>query len=116
MKAPKKVVFSFNPDEAGIPALTDRVGKILWGCIRTQHIVNQYFNGNVQSVALRVAEKKPEDYEAFKRIINSSELDTFGTNWIGGGFRGHMELDDEFWKDVWSYINHEKRLVYEVKL
>jgi len=112
MKAPTKVVFAFDLDKANIPALTDRVGRILWACIRVQHLVNQHFNDNVQNVALRIAEQKPKIYEEFKTIILRSGLNIFGT--IGNMNFGN--LDDEFWQGVWEYIIDEKELEIEIRL
>lgn len=109
MKAPTKIVFKFDPDTSDTPALTDRVGRILWACIKYQHIVSQYFNGNVQNVALRIAEKKPKTYEEFKVIILRSGLNIFGTEL---GFK----LDDEFWQGIWEYVVGEKELEMEVKI
>jgi len=116
MKAPTKVVFAFDPDESNIPALADRVGKILWGCIKTQHIVSQHFNGNVQDVALRIAEQKPKVYEEFKNIIVRSGLNIFGTHCLTNPIVIPLPptLDDEFWQGVWEYINGEKKLLYHV--
>jgi hypothetical protein len=113
MKAPTKVTFRFDPDKADIPALTDFCGRILWACIRTQHIVNQFFNGEVQSVALRIAEVKPKNYEDFKTIIASSGLRVFGTFCPKSerlGIELYPELDDEFWQGVWEYITGKKKL------
>ena len=112
MKAPTKVVFAFDPDKSDIPVLTDRVGKILWACIRKQHIVSQYFDGNVQDVTLSIAEQKPENYEDFKKIILCSGLNIFGT--IGN--MNYYNLDDEFWQGVWEYVQGKKELEMEVEI
>ena len=116
MKAPEKVVFAFDPDESDIPALSDRVGKILWACIRKQHIVSQHFNGNVQDVSLRIAEQKPKSYEEFKTIIRCSGLNIFGTHCLLSSMGTPLcpTLDDEFWQGVWEYITGEKELIYNV--
>ena len=112
MKAPTKVIFAFDPDQANISVLSDTKGRILWACIRYQHIVSQYFNGNVQDVVLRIAEEKPTTYDAFKEIISTSGLRIFGTNCIGFG-GGYPKLDDEFWQGVWKYIKGEEKLIIE---
>lgn len=118
MKVPTKVVFTFDPDKKNIPALSDRVGRILWVCIRYQHIVSQYFNGNVQDVALRIAEKKPKSYDEFKRIILYSGLHVFGTRCPVNKMGNPLcpVLDDEFWQGVWEYVTGEKELEMEVKI
>lgn len=120
MKAPTKVIFSFDPDRANIPALSDRLGRILWACIKYQHIVSQHFNGNVQDVALRIAEQKPKNYEEFKTIISSSGLCNFGTIWknqyLGMPMTGWAVLDDEFWQGVWEYLMGKKELRIEIRI
>lgn len=116
MKVPTKVVFAFDPDKSDIPALADKVGRILWACIRKQHIVSQHFNGNVQDVALRIIEEKPKDYKDFKAIIFSSGLSIFGTYCPIDEFnrQGCAILDDEFWQGVWEYITGKKELEMEI--
>ncbi len=117
-KIPSKVVFGFDPDKSDIPALGSFVGRLLWACIRTNHIVSQYFDGNVQKVAVLLDKDKPANYAAFKRIISSSGLNVFGTHWVGGGnsFGGHTELDDEYWKGMWDYVTRKKVFEMEIKI
>jgi len=110
MKPPIKVVFKFDPYKSDIPALSDKNGRILWACIKYQHIVSQHFNGNVQDVALLIAENKPKNYEDFKHIILLSGLNIFGTI---GDMNCH-NLDDEYWRGIWEYINGEKTLNVEI--
>jgi len=118
MKAPTKVVFAFDPDRADIPALACRVGRILWACIKYQHITSQHFNGNVQDVALRIAETKPKDYEEFKSIISISGLRIFGTYCPKDKYGRECPpiLDDEFWQGVWEYVTGSRQLEMEIKL
>jgi hypothetical protein len=111
MKAPTKVIFVFDPEQSNIPVLSDFKGRILWACIRYQHIVSQHFNGNVQDVVLQIAEKKPTKYEDFKAIIQASGLRIFGTIWKTKS--GYAVLDDEFWQGVWEYLTGKKTLIIE---
>ena len=113
MKCSQKVTFNFNPNESDIPALSDRIGRILWACIKTGHITSQYFNDHIAATALRIEMEKPKDYEQFKDLIKRSPLQNFGTlrdpkqesrltNW--------MILDDEFWKGMWYHITKKTKL------
>ena len=113
MKVAKKVVFKFNPDNAGIPALTDFYGRILWACIKTGHITNQYFNGEVQAVALQLNKKFPESFEKFKGLIRMSGLTCFGvkTDEFMCGLKTAIgDLDDEFWQGIYDYLTKKKTL------
>lgn len=108
----------FDPDTSNIPALTDKTERIIWACIRYQHIVSQYFNDNVAMVVLRIAEIKPKNYEEFKAIIATSDLRVFGTLLMPSplGEAVCPVLDDEFWRGVWEYVTGNKQLEMEVKL
>ncbi len=116
MKAPSEVTFAFDPDQCDIPVLADSRGRILWACIRTQHIVSQHFNGNVQDVALRLEEKKPTTYEAFRDIIQHSGLQIFGIILEESGLSFYRRLDDEFWGGVWDYISGKRTLVIHIEV
>lgn len=115
MKAPKEVNFSFNPDISLIPALHNRIGKILWSCIKATHIVDQNFNDDVIYVVEKISIRQPKQYRSFLKIIRYSKLNVFGTKWIdnvGLPMSGRLILDDEFWQDVWKYIKGKKELIY----
>jgi hypothetical protein len=119
MKAPEKVKLAFDPTEAGIVSFTSRTAKILWCCIRKQHIVDQHFDSQVFGFAEWLDEEWPDNYEHFKDKVFRTELRKFGTNWInthpGFSSSGSPVLDDEFWQGVWSYLQGEKELEIEVK-
>jgi hypothetical protein len=112
MKAPETVAFAFDPDKSDIPALANRIGRILWACIRSGHIVDQYFNDQVLDMAEWIDKDKPSNYETFVKMINMSHLNRFGTRPYGEDgkeCRGYR-TDPEFWRGVWEYINGEKTL------
>ena len=118
MKCSQKVIFTFNPDESDIPALSDRVGRILWSCIKTGHITSQYFNDHVAATALRIEMEKPKDYKDFKDLIRKSPLDCFGTMEDPDQLSrlSHcMILDDEFWQGMWYHITGETKLEIIIK-
>lgn len=109
MKVPTTVVFAFNPDESGIKALATFEGRVLWACIKTQHITSQHFNDNVEAVSqwLR-SDRKPKTYRQFIAGIRGSGLDIFGTRMLKNdlGWEVYRTLDDEYWRGVWRYLKH----------
>ncbi len=117
MKAPEKVILAFDPIEAGVVSFTSRTAKILWCCIRKQHIVDKNFDSQVFGFAEWLDEEWPETYEHFKDKVSCTELRKFGTNWVNlhPGFpsSGSQVLDDEFWQGVWEYLQGEKDLIIE---
>ena len=110
MKVPTKVVFAFDYEKSSIPALADKMGLILWGVIRTNHIVSQYFNDNVMDVVHRIEKEEPKDYAVFKNIITTSGLHIFGTicKKSERGFELRPVFDDEYWQGMWEYLMGEK--------
>ncbi len=118
MKAPTEVVLAFNPEESGVVSFTSKTAKIIWCCIRKQHIVDQHFDSKVFSFAEYLDENMPSCYEAFKNIVNCTDLRVFGIIYTGTPMEQsaccNRELDDEFWSGVWEYITGEKML--EIKI
>ncbi len=114
MKAPETITIAFDPFEAGIVSFTSKTAKIIWCCIRKQHIVDQHFDAQVFGFAEYLDENMPIDYKQFKEMIYRTELCKFGINHVGTDFQIRMctnrQLDDEFWQGVWEYISGEKEL------
>ena len=120
MKAPEKLSFAFDPSESDIPALASRVGRILWGCIKQQHITDQYFNDHVLGVVDKIGENNPTTYREFKNIIQHSGLQGYGCCRDDGslGVPAHQRLDDDFWDGVWLYVSGAAgiKMVLEVEI
>ena len=113
MKAPTEIEIAFDVEEAGVASFTSETAKIIYCCIRKQHIVDQHFDSQVFGFAEYLDENLPLDYEGFKNMIESTELSKFGI--LEGGRRTCCgPLDDEFWQGVWQYIIGEKKL--EIKM
>jgi hypothetical protein len=108
MKVPGTVTFTFDPDTSDITALQTFEGRILWACIKTQHIVDEYFNAAVEDVARRLQENMPKTYRGFKDVIRGSDLCQFGTRWVRDS--GYTVLDDEFWRGMWRYLKRKNIL------
>jgi len=106
MKAPEKVVLAFDPEKSDLLILHNRVGKILWCCIKYQHLAGESFNRDVQYATSLVDQTKPENYTHFKDIIHISQLNIYGTI---GNCHNHI-LDPEFWEKIWKYITGEEKL------
>lgn len=116
MKVPTEITIAFDPIGAGVASFTSKTAKIIYCCIRKQHIVDQYFDAQVFGFAEGLDEDMPEDYEEFKKRVRGSALSVFGTKIVPPEslFRQVTRLDDEFWQGVWKYIIGEGEL--EIKL
>lgn len=118
MKAPTKVTLAFDPDEAGLASFTSDTAKIIWCCIRKQHIVHQHFDSQVFGFAEYLDENMPDDYGSFKSMVACTDLRVFGICYTGTPMEqrccSHRELDDEFWQGVWEYIKGRKKLEVEI--
>jgi len=116
MKCPEKVIFAF--DIRMISLLQNKTALILWACIKTGHITNQYFNDNVEAVAEAVDKMPERTYENFKGIIQRSALHVFGLR-----EREQVmfltpimaDISDDFWQGIWDYIEGKKELEIEIK-
>ena len=112
MKVPEKVVFSFDPDTSDIEALQTFEGRVMWACIKTQHITSQYFNGNVLAVATVIRNTPRMTYRKFMRFVRAY-LGEFGTRMVKSenfGIEMYRTMDDEYWRGLWRYIKHRKVL------
>ena len=117
MKAPTKVTFGFNPDGEDLhPVFKNRIGKILWACIKDQHLTCTMFSYNVLNIATTIEEKDPKNYNDFKGIIKNSSLSEFGTDCVKEYmYSSDRKLSDEFWEQVYKYIIKEEELEIIVK-
>lgn len=120
MKVPTKVTLAFDPEESGLVSFDSKVGRILWCCIKYQHLADQYFDLHISQVAEYINVNKIDTYEAFKSRIGISKLNMFGTVYTGTPMEitacCHRELDDEFWQGIWAYITGEKELEIVIEL
>ena len=115
MKAPEEVVLAFDPEEAGVASFTSETAKIIWCCIRKQHIVDQHFDSQVFGFAEYLDEVQPRSYSEFKELVYRSELAKFGTI-MGQNRRICRLLDDEFWTGVWNYISGHSKLKIKISI
>ena len=116
MKAPIKVTFGFYPDKNVHPVFENRIGKILWACIKDQHLTSTFFSNYAHRTAIIIEKENPKNYNEFKKIIKNSELRDFGTDCIKEYmYTCDRELSDEFWEQVYKYITKEEELEIIVK-
>jgi len=116
MKAPTKVTLGFYPDKNTHPVFESRIGKILWTCIKNQHLTSTFFSNDVLGTAVVIEEKDPKNYKDFKKIINNSKLREFGTDCVKEYmYSCDRKLSDEFWEQVYKYITKEEELEIIVK-
>ena len=115
MKATEKLKFKFDPEKSDIPALKDRRGLIIWGCIKRGHITSQYFNKDVEGVVERIENEKPGHYHEFINIIQNSNLSTFGRVCVENNqFNTDHRTDHEFWGGIWEYIRGRRYIEIEI--
>lgn len=111
MKVFQPIEFGFDPEKSDIKCLHHKIAKIIWCCIKVQHIVDQYFNDQVYEFALKIEKKKPDTYKDFIKLIYGTGLSKYGSDcderWP---YLAIKNIDDEFWQDVFKYISGEKEL------
>ena len=107
MKCPSSVTFKFDPKTAKNDLFRDPISLIIWGCIASNHLRNQYFNDEIKQFVETIKHSKPETYQEFKICICTSSLKQYGRDCIDeGNFirRPSYEISDEFWMQVWRYV------------
>ena len=115
-KLPDVFEFQFDPKTSKGAVFQDRVGFVLWTCIKSGHIVSQYFNDDVMLVSQRVKTEKPDSYYAFKKIIEVSPLSSFGRfNYLISLNESINELDQQFWAIVWRYVRSPSSMKIKVE-
>lgn len=107
MNFPSVIRWGFDPAKSGIPVLGTTLGRLVWGGIRTNHIVDQHFNANCLSFVTAIAESKPESVDRLVILARRHGLHMFGTTdsgnspdlaWWSGLFRalhGDLEVTHE---------------------
>ncbi|MCK5016332.1 MAG: hypothetical protein KAS32_04595 [Candidatus Peribacteraceae bacterium] len=113
LKAPKQVIFKFDPIESNVKSFGNEIAKIIYCCIRKNHIVDQHFDEQAFAFGKRLSENMPAYYLGFKRQIERSPFSKFGIRTISETSFSHEKiLDDNFWIGVWEYIKdwHSHRM------
>ena len=109
-KFPTELKWSFDPRTNPFhPVLSIEAGRIVWGGIKTQHIVDQYFNDSCQSFVKAVLEAKPKDAKELYVHAQHHLLGAYGTkenpNNRGGMFEWHPRVPDyDFWQAMLDAI------------
>lgn len=116
MKVPTESKFGFDPIKKNVVSFGNETAKIIYCCIRTQHMVDDDFDRQVLEFAKKLDEEMPQYYSDFRRMVRRSSLQGFGQRTIHefGMFRDTI-LDDDFWIGVWEYINKWKTLKINIK-
>ena len=108
--------FGFDPDKCDLEVLKNRVSRIIWTCIKNNHLVDQYFNDDVLNVAKRIKTNNPSNYQEFKNIIRASPLNVFGRITVDEKVLFcQTEMDHEFWGRVWRYIKGRSKFRIEIQ-
>ena len=116
MKAPKEVKFGFDPTEKGVVSFTNEIAKIIYCCIRSQHIIDDKFDARVLLFAESLTERQRKWYSEFKEEVHTTFLEEYGRRTVREyGFQHQSILDDDFWIGVWEYINGWETLTITIK-
>lgn len=112
MNIPKEIKWGFDPHASNIAALKTRTGRLVWGVIRTNHIVDQHFNDHVEAFvnAYHLNEKAMfGQISEFIKLASLHELDVFGTvpPKHGAGF-GVPDL--EWWGELRELLNSHREI------
>lgn len=96
---PSTIKWGFDPRSSAIPALSTERGRLVWGAIRSCHIVDQHFNDACASFVERISQQMPETAESLYSAAYAHGLGMFGLRvneslWWTGGRAGP---DLEWW-------------------
>lgn len=115
MKTLEVYQFGFDPEKSDDEIFKDRTSLILWTCIRSKHITDQYFSKKIKDVADRIKKEKPDNYFDFEKIIKSSKLRGFGQVSVHETMHYcDKKMDHEFWSDIWKAIKGKRLFKIEI--
>jgi len=110
---PKEIKWGFDPRINPFhPVLSTEAGRIVGGGIKTQHIVDQYFNDNCQNFVNAVTKDMPKDAKELYIHAQNHGLGAYGK---GGSF-WHTDStpDYDFWQAMLDAItgNVPVKMIY----
>lgn len=109
MKVPGTITWGFDPDKSEVPVLRIPQGRLLWGILRSNHIVSQYFNDDCLAFINSFLSRPPTTYAEFSARVGSYQgfagmgrRVVVNRSYWAGGSRG--ELDNEYWQGVYNAL------------
>jgi len=110
MHAPEIICLNFNPEESEDEKIREifrnRIARILWCCLRNNHVTDQYFNNIVLEVTEEINDSLTYD-DFLKRAAKLTKL--YGRCTVDEGSR----IDNEFWGDVFKAIKGKRCFQYK---
>ncbi len=113
MQIPRVIRWGFDPDKSTLEVLKQPDSRLIWGILRTGHIVDQDFNGDIAALVQSLRDDPPANAEALaSRAWDRFGLYGFGTTGTGAG-RRQSAPDMEYWTELfqaWSghlVVQHE---------
>lgn len=111
MNIPTEIKWGFDPSLSNIEALKTRTGRLVWGIIRSKHIVDQHFNDQVEAfqTAYHLNEKAMFGHiDEFIKLARRHGLDVFGTVFPQGF--SHGVPDPEWWGELRDVLNQKREV------
>lgn len=106
--------WGFDPrTNKGHLVLKSELGRIIWGGIKTNHIVDQYFNDNCYALLKRIKKTPPENVESLISMAYGCNLGGYGRI-----FDQHKSLwqcnvskpDMEFWGEMFNALTGKLKI------
>lgn len=98
MKIPRVIKWGFDPFSSGIAALSTETGRRVWGAIRVNHVVDQYFNDDVETFAREFDSKPASTVDELFRLAKRCNLQSFGA--IDARGNNLWVRDNEWWGEL----------------
>lgn len=86
--------------------------KVLWCCIKNNHVTSQFFNKKILSVGLDLQKNYACSYTEFIKIC--SPLSDFGIVNIREFGHYHRETDHEYWGGIYEKAIHHAYFKIEI--
>jgi len=119
MKIPEEIRWGFDVEASAIPVLKIPKGRLLWGILRSNHIVDQYFSDGCLEFINDFIDRPCTTYaEFYNRVRNCRTFNGMGRVFDGdSGYSAvFSHLDEEYWQEVYNALNGklQVKMMYEV--
>jgi len=81
--------------------------KVLWCCIKSNHVTDQFFNTRIIAVAKELQQHQPNEYDEFIKLCEPL-VNLFGRITIQGTAFDMLQptkTDHEYWSGIFNHIN-----------
>lgn len=105
-----KITFDPEADPTIKKIFDNRASAVLWCCIKSGHITDQYFDDKILKMAEKLQEKLPTKYQKFLKVVRPL-TEHFGKVYSAshGMYSSHETvIDNEFWMGIYDMICHHQ--------